>query len=95
MSVTRKPRQSYTVVYRMGGYLNATWHRCVPVATKEEALEQAAEIERGGRKALVRPTAEWDSVGLPVGFCGKCDPITGVCRGEHGFCAGNAPHFSA
>lgn len=68
---------TFTTVYRMGGYLNATWHKALPVATREEALKQKAEIERGGRKAIVFETKTLDVVGVPVGWCSKCDSVTG------------------
>jgi hypothetical protein len=77
---------SFTVVYRTGGYLNAKWHRCEAKTTLEDANTQKAEVERMGYKAIVRPTNEWDSIGLPVGWCPKCDSSTGECTGK-GECA--------
>jgi len=69
---------TFTTIYRCGGYVNATWHKAFPVATREKAEAQKAEIERGGRKAIVVETAKLDVVGLPVGWCGKCDSLTGA-----------------
>jgi hypothetical protein len=55
----------YTTIYWMGGSLRGKWQRCLPVATKEEAENQAASIRRGGRPALVNLTTAWDTIGLP------------------------------
>lgn len=58
---------THTVVYYIGGTQAGEWRRCLPVATIEAANTMAAEIERGGRVAYVRPTREWDILGLPEG----------------------------
>ena len=58
---------SYTVVYYTGGTAMGEWRRCTPVATLEEGNAMARDIERGGRVAYVRPTREWDILGLPEG----------------------------
>jgi hypothetical protein len=58
---------SYTVVYYTGGTEMGEWHRCSSVATLAEANTMADGIERGGRVAYVRPTREWDVLGLPEG----------------------------
>ena len=58
---------TYTTVYYMGGTLNGRWQRALPVATKEEAIAQVADIERGGRVALYNRTEVWDAIGLPEG----------------------------
>ena len=36
--------------------------------TREAAQVMVAEIERGGRKALIYKTASLDAIGLPVGW---------------------------
>ncbi len=74
---------SFTVAYRTGGRLNCTWRRTLAFATREEARQAAADTERMGYKALVFETAKLDAIGLPVGWCSGCDPMTGDCRCEH------------
>lgn len=58
---------TYTVIYWMGGTQRGEWHRCLPVATKAEAVRQVGEIEAGGRCAHYHRTEVWDSIGLPEG----------------------------
>ena len=81
-----KTTPTYTVIFRMGGYLNATWHRMAWTGTLAAAEKHAAEIERGGRRAIVTSERELAIVGMPVGYCASCDPITGACRGRRTEC---------
>lgn len=73
----------YVVVYRTGGTVNACWHRAlVEHDTKEAAQQFAAEIERGGRRALVFTVAALDAVGLPEGY----DGTRSVCCDDRAEC---------
>jgi hypothetical protein len=60
--------KSFTTVYRIGGTARFEWRRCVPVATKAEALKQRDEIGNMGYKALVFDTQTLDAVGMPEGW---------------------------
>lgn len=60
--------ETFTVIYRTGGTINARWHRCATVATIEEAARMRDEIKRGGRKALIHKTHLLDAIGLPQGY---------------------------
>lgn len=80
----------YTVIYRTGGYADAAWRPCRPVATMQEAVSQKGSIERGGRKALIKTTSGLAAVGLPVGWCRHCDSITGDCTGHKIDCEARA-----
>lgn len=73
---------NYSVIYRMGGPADCQWHQCRPVATMQEAVSLKDSIERGGRKAIIQRTSDLVSMGLPVGWCSKCDPMTGKCAGD-------------
>lgn len=59
---------TFTVIYRTGGTMNARWHRCAAVATIEDARKMQDDIRRGGRKALIHKTNLLDSIGLPSGY---------------------------
>jgi hypothetical protein len=60
---------TFSVAYRSGGTSNATWTRVLEVyPTREAAQVIVAEIERGGRKALIYKTASLDAIGLPQGW---------------------------
>ena len=72
--------ESWTNVYRTGGTHNAKWQRALPLKSKEEAEHQADEIRRMGYKTLTNTTEFWNTIGLPVGFCEHCDPLTGEYR---------------
>jgi len=58
----------YTVVYRTGGTEACVWKRCLPVATKVEALAQAADIQRMGYTTIVHLTSVLDIIGMPEGW---------------------------
>jgi hypothetical protein len=58
---------TFTTVYYIGGTERGSWKRCLAVPTKAEAEAQAADIQRGGRVALVNRTEVWNSIGLPEG----------------------------
>jgi hypothetical protein len=61
--------QTFTIAYRSGGTSNCVWTRVLEVyPTREAAQVLVAEIERGGRKALIYKTALLDSIGLPQGW---------------------------
>ena len=77
----------YTVIYRRGGYLNATWHKSTPQVELREAVERANGLERMGYKALVNKTALLTSFGLPIGYCAKCNSLTGQCTKRGKECA--------
>ena len=81
----------FTVVYRTGGTNNCEWRQCLSVATMQEAVSQKGSIERGGRKALIHRTSAVVSNGLPVGWCSRCDPLTGKCTHKKD-CKANPPH---
>lgn len=72
----------YTVVYRKGGTHNATWHRTVEFTRLADAHESVDELNRAGYKTHVQETRILDAIGLPVGWCAHCDPITGECVGN-------------
>jgi hypothetical protein len=72
--------ESWTNVYRTGGTHNAKWQRAFPLKTEAEARAQALEIERQGYKTHTNTTEFWNTIGLPVGFCSHCDPMTGEYR---------------
>ncbi len=80
--------RSYTVIYRMGGPALCNWKRCIPVPTLQKARTMANGIERMGYKTLVWGTQNLNSVGLPVGWCSKCDALTGECTKRAG-CEGD------
>ena len=65
---TSPRRTTFTVVYRTGGTENCTWRRTMAYATREEARESAASVERMGYKALVHKTHEIDAIGMPEGW---------------------------
>jgi len=58
---------TYTVIYWMGGTEGGQWRRCLAVATQAEAKAMAADVQRGGRVALVNRTEVWDAIGMPEG----------------------------
>lgn len=58
----------FVVAYRVGGTQNAEWRASLPVIGREAADRLAADIRRGGRKALVKTAAEVRQHGLPVGW---------------------------
>ena len=62
------PRPTFTNVYRTGGTAMCEWRRCLPVATREKANQQRAEVERMGYKTLTFKTHELDSIGMPEGW---------------------------
>lgn len=71
----------FMIIYRTGGYLNAVWRPVLDrFKTREDAAPKVAELERMGYLAMVKPTREIDVIGLPVGYCSQCDPVTGECR---------------
>lgn len=61
----------WTVIYRMGGTDNATWHRQGDHRSFDEALQFALEIKKGGRLALIHKTKVLDVIGMPEGY----DPV--------------------
>lgn len=61
-------RKSFSVVYRSGGTHRCTWTRILDSFDETGAKARAAEIELGGRKALVFETSSLDAIGLPVGW---------------------------
>lgn len=60
--------KTFTVIYRTGGTHNCLWLKTTPVATKREANDRAANIERMGYKAIVHETRALNSIGMPVGW---------------------------
>ena len=58
----------YCVCYRTGGTENATWHRTINYATKEEAVQSALDNEEMGYKSLVFKAHDLDVIGLPQGY---------------------------
>lgn len=54
----------FCVVYRMGGTDNFRWQRSLAMS-RSEAEQARAEIERGGRKAMVVNYAQSMAIGLP------------------------------
>ena len=63
--------KTFTVVYRVGGTENFKWCKALPVWTREEAIRIKAEVERGGRPAMVFDTKLLDAVGLPETYDAK------------------------
>ena len=70
----KKATTLYTVIYRMGGTENFSWHKAEPVRGYAAACEGRDEIERGGRKALIHETDAINRIGLPETY-GPNDPI--------------------
>ena len=62
-----RPPVAFVVVYRCGGTKRCTWDQTIATSEKK-ARAWAAEIERGGRKALVKTLEEVREHGLPVGW---------------------------
>ena len=60
--------KTYTVYYRTGGTENCTWKKAFPVATRDLARKQQAEIQQMGYKALIAQTSRLDAIGLPEGW---------------------------
>lgn len=58
----------FVVVFRTGGPDACEWRATLPVLGEDKARALAAEIERGGRKALVKTAEEVREIGLPVGW---------------------------
>ncbi|MCC6191354.1 MAG: hypothetical protein IT318_20215 [Anaerolineales bacterium] len=56
---------AWQICYRTGGTENFRWELALPVATKAEAQQQAAEIRRGGRPALINTAYNWANIGVP------------------------------
>ena len=63
--------KTFTVVYRVGGTENFKWCKALPVATREAAELQKAEVIRGGRPAMVFDTERLEAVGLPETYDAK------------------------
>lgn len=59
---------SYTVIYRTGGRMVNEWRKCLPVTSRSSAQVMRDMIVRGGRKALIKVTADLDVTGLPEGW---------------------------
>lgn len=59
------PRQTWTVVYRVGGHARYEWRRTVPQATFEEAVALRTHLQRAGYHGIIHETRELDIVGLP------------------------------
>ena len=78
----------FQVAYRTGGFKNAKWHLTVAMESEERAAQVADEIKRMGYFAIARPKKVWDSVGIPVGYCERCCPMTGACL-NRGICTFN------
>ena len=66
--MTTTAAATYTTVYRTGGTANFRWIKCLPVATRNEAETQVAEIQKGGRPAYCRLTSRVESLGVPTTF---------------------------
>ena len=60
-------QELYYVIYRTGGTQNVQWHRTLAMF-KVEAEQARAEVERGGRKAIVVNKSLSDAIGLPTGY---------------------------
>jgi hypothetical protein len=60
--------KSFTVVWRQGTPENCRWNPCLPVAAKDEATKQAAEITLMGYKCIIFDTYQYRSIGGPVGW---------------------------
>ncbi|QIG76166.1 hypothetical protein EVC24_145 [Rhizobium phage RHph_I4] len=59
----------FVVLYRSGGWANATWRKTATTITSEErAQAEVASLMAMGFKALYRTQKEHDVVGLPVGW---------------------------
>ena len=57
----------YYVVYRTGGFQNATWHRTLAMS-KDRAIQVCEEVKRAGRKAFIVEQDLSDAIGLPTGY---------------------------
>jgi len=81
--------ESYTYIYRTGGFLNAKWRQVMVFGNFDFIKSKAAETERMGYKTLIKRTSEVKSVGLPVGYCARCNSETGQCTGKGKECRDN------
>ena len=62
-------KESYTVIYRTGGYASFEWKRIgTDFQTKADAKVKADEIERMGYKSLIFSTRQLNAAGMPEGF---------------------------
>ncbi len=71
-------KDTFTVIYRTGGWMNAEWHLTAPrFPNRARAGTFADGMERQGYKALIQFSSYVDKAGLPVGFCEHSDPMAG------------------
>jgi len=56
------------VVFRTGGTSHCTWRTTIGYPSRDKALVCAAEVERMGYKAMVKPVSDVLAHGLPVGW---------------------------
>jgi hypothetical protein len=76
---------SFVVYYRTGGTHKAEWRDVWETySDRATATAKADEISRMGYKAVVNTARARKSLGLPIGWCPKCDGTTGQCRFEVG-----------
>jgi len=60
--------ETFTVVYRTGGFKNAVWKPTLPFNVLQDAERTQRQIQETGSKALIYPTDELLKVGLPQGW---------------------------
>jgi len=60
--------QTFTVVYRTGGFTNPIWTPTMAFDVLQDAERTQRQIKQAGREALIYETAELDRVGLPQGW---------------------------
>lgn len=64
----RKPdTTTFIVVFYMGGAATGSWHKGAPEWRLDAARVIAEEIEKGGRAAIIRTSAELEVIGMPEG----------------------------
>jgi len=60
--------QTFTVVYRTGGFNNPKWTPTIAFEVLQDAERTQRQIKMAGREAIIYPTEELEKVGLPQGW---------------------------
>lgn len=59
------PKDTFTVYYWIGGREVGTWHKAVPLPTREAAQSLVRSLNTSGRVAHYNSTRSVDCIGLP------------------------------
>jgi len=60
--------ETYTVVYRTGGFKNPKWTPTLAFNALQDAESTQRQIKMGGREAIIYTTAELEKIGIPQGW---------------------------